>query len=199
MAGPYPYPESFPPQQPQGGGYPGTLPPPVPYPKPRRWPWALAALLAIAVVAGIVAAIVLVTGDDSASGDGTLTEASAQTAIQSYLDALSQGDDAEVARHTLCGLFDSVTERRSDLALASLAGDAFRDQYSSAEVTGIDKIVTWSPNQAQVLFTVRVAPAAGSSSRQAPPDEEEQAIAQVLSQDSETLVCSYLPRTAGPY
>ena len=48
-----------------------------------------------------------------------LTDASAKAAIQEYLDALSKGDDETVARHTLCGLFDSVKEHRSDLALAA--------------------------------------------------------------------------------
>jgi len=32
-----------------------------------------------------------------------------------------------------------------------------------------------------------------------PPKNEEQAVAQLLAQDNETLVCSYLPRTAGQY
>jgi len=98
----------------------------------------------------------------------------------------------------LCGLFDAVKERRSDLALASLSSDAFRKQYSRAEVTSIDKMVQWSPNQAQVLFTMRVAPATGST-RYQPPKDEEQAVAQLLTQDNEILVCSYLPRTAGQY
>jgi hypothetical protein len=50
-----------------------------------------------------------------------------------------------------------------------------------------------------VLFTMRVAPASGSSRTQQPKDDEQQAVAQVLAQDNETLVCSYLPRTAGQY
>ena len=98
-----------------------------------------------------------------ASRRTALTDASAKAAIQEYLDALSKGDDQTVARHTLCGLFDAVKEHRSDLALASLSSDAFRKQYSRAEVTSIDKMVLWSPNQAQVLFTMRVAPATGST------------------------------------
>ena len=80
----------------------------------------------------------------------------------------------------------------------ALSSDAFRKQYSRAEVTSIDKMVLWSPNQAQVLFTMRVAPASGST-RDQTPNNEEQAIAQLLSQDNEILVCSYLPRTAGQY
>jgi hypothetical protein len=154
--------------------------------------------LVLAVVAALVTAIVLAARDDNASTQNGFTEASAKAAIQEYLDALSKGDDETVARHTLCGLFDSVKEHRSDLALAALSSDAFRKQYSRVEVTSIDKIVLWSPNQAQVLFTMRVAPATGSTRGQAPKNEE-QAITQLLVQDNEILVCSYLPRTAGQY
>jgi hypothetical protein len=187
-----PYPENVP------SPYPSMLPPPVPYPK-RRW-WRLVAALAalVVVVAALVTAIVFASRDDNASRNPALTDASAKAAIQEYLDALSRGDDETVARHTLCGLFDAVKEHRSDLALASLSSDAFRKQYSRAEVTTIDKMVLWSPNQAQVLFTMRVAPATGST-RDQPPKEEEQAVAQLLAQDNEVLVCSYLPRTSGQY
>ena len=213
MAGPYPpdygagpvgpqmYPGSFPqhPHAPQPypdnvpSAYPGMLPPPVQYPKRRRWPLIAGALLAIAAVTAAVAAILFATKDDSPA-TGALTSASAQSAIQEYLDALSDGDDETVARHTLCGLFDAVKERRSDLALASLSSDAFRKQYRRADVTSIDKMVFPSPNQAQVLFTMRVVPA-----RDQPANDEEQAVAQLLAQDDEILVCSYLPRTAGQY
>lgn len=192
MYAPQPYPENVP------SPYPSMLPPPVQYPKRRRWlPIAIAAL-ALAVAAGLVTAIVFASRDDNASSQNELTEASAKAAIQEYLDALSRGDDQTVARHTLCGLFDAVKEHRSDLALASLSSDAFRKQYSRAEVSSIDKMVLWSPNQAQVLFTMRVAPASGST-RDQPPKDEEQAVAQLLAQDNEVLVCSYLPRSAGSY
>jgi ketosteroid isomerase-like protein len=184
----YPYPDNVP------SAYPGMLPPPVQYPKKRRWRLVAGAVVALAVVAGLVAAIVLAVGRDESTGAGTLTEASAKAAIQEYLDAMTNGDDETVARHTLCGLFDAVKERRSDLALAGLSSDAFRKQYSRAEVTSIDKMVHTSPHQAQVLFTMNVVPA--SSSR---GESEEQAVAQLLAQDNEILVCSYLPRTAGQY
>jgi hypothetical protein len=189
----FPYPDNVP------AAYPGMLPPPVQYPKKRRWPLIAGAVLAVAVLAGLVATIVLVGrgGDDSSSA--ALTDTSAKTAIQEYLDAMTNGDDETVARHTLCGMFDAVKERRSDLALANLSGDAFRKQYSRAEVTSIDKLVMWSPHQAQVLFTMRVAPASGSSRDRQQPEEEQQAVAQLLTQDNEVLVCSYLPRTAGQY
>ena len=187
-----PYPENVP------SPYPSMLPPPMPYPKRRWWLPVGVVALVLAVVAGLVTAIVLAARDDNASTHNGFTDASAKAAIQEYLDALSKGDDETVARHTLCGLFDSVKEHRSDLALAALSSDAFRKQYSRAEVTSIDKMVIWSPNQAQVLFTMRVAPASGSTRDQSPKNEE-QAIAQLLSQDDEILVCSYLPRTAGQY
>jgi hypothetical protein len=192
MYPPQPYPENVP------SPYPAMLPPPLQYPKRRWWP-IVAVAAAVFLVAALVAAIVFAARNDNASGHTALTEASAKAAIQEYLDALSKGDDQTVARHTLCGLYDSVKEHRSDLALASLSSDAFRKQYSHAEVTSIDKMVLLSSNQAQVLFTMKVAPASGSTRTPAPKDDEQQAVAQLLSQDNETLVCSYLPRTAGQY
>ena len=180
--------------------YPGTLPPPVQYPPSKRRKWIIAAiaLLAVVAIAGVIAVVVLTGGREQPTPTGQLTEASAQAAIQSYLDALSNGDDETVARNTLCGLFDAAKERRADLALAGLASDAFRRQYSIAEVTSIDKMVSWSPSQAQVLFTMRVEPARNARGNP-PQDDEEQAIAQLLLIDGEVLVCSYLPRTTGQY
>ena len=208
MTGPYPPeygagpvgPQMYAPQPYQANvpsPYPSMLPPPVPYPKRRWWPIAAVAL-AVAVVAALVTAIVLASRND-ASGHTALTQASAKAAIQEYLNALSKGDDQTVARHTLCGLFDAVKEHRSDLALASLSSDAFRKQYSHVEVTSIDKMVNWSPNQAQVLFTMQVTLASGSTRDQSTKDNEEQAVAQLLAEDNQILVCSYLPRTAGQY
>ena len=193
MYAPQPYPENVP------SPYPSMLPPPLQYPKRRWWRPVAAVALAVAVVAALVTAIVFASRDDDASGHSALTDASAKAAIQEYLDALSKGDDETVARHTLCGLFDAVKEHRSDLALASLSSDAFRKQYSRAEVTSIDKMVIWSPNQAQVLFTMRVRSGERVDAWPAAEDDEEQAVAQLLAQDNEILVCSYLPRTAGQY
>ena len=187
-----PYPESVP------SAYPGMLPPPVPYRRRKRWPFVVAAVAAAVAIAGVVLGIVFAGSSDEERRTGALTDASAQAAIQEYLDALTNGDDETVARHTLCGLFDAVKEKRSDLALAGLSGDAFRKQYSSAEVISIDKIVQPSPSQAQVLFTMRVQPAAGSRRGQTDA-EEQQAVAQLLAQGDEVLVCSYLPRTGGQY
>jgi hypothetical protein len=189
--GAQPYPEHVPPP------YPAMFPPPVQYPKRRWWP-IVAIAIAVAAITAVVTGIVFASLSDNGSNHTAFTNASAKAAIQQYLDALSKGDDQTVARHTLCGLFGSVKENRSDLALASLSSDAFRKQYSSAEVTSIDKVVIYSPNQAQVLFTMKVAPARGSV-RNRPAPTEEQAIAQLLSQDNQILVCSYLPRTAGQY
>jgi hypothetical protein len=191
MQPPQPYPENIP------SPYPAMLPPPMQYPKRRRWLPAAAAALTVLVIAILVAVIVLASRNDDSSHTA-LTDASTKAAIQEYLDAMSKGDDETVARHTLCGMYDAVKEHRSDLALASLSSDAFRKQYSHAEVTSIDKVVLLSPYQAQVLFTMQVVPA-GRSTRGQSADTEEQAVAQLLAQDKEILVCSYLPRTAGQY
>jgi hypothetical protein len=215
MAGPYPYPEPFPqrpngpggPGQPQPGrpqgapepypdqvpsAYPGSLPPPVPYPaRPRRRRLLVAglAVLVVAALAAVAVTVVYATREEG-SNAATLTPASAKTSIQGFLDALSRGDDETIARHASCGVFDEIKDKQSDMALANLASDAFRRQFGSAEVTSIDKIVTWSPNQAQVLFTMQVKQAGRSQS-----ESERQAVAQILTQDHEILVCSYLPRT----
>jgi hypothetical protein len=189
---PEPYPDNPP------STYPGMLPPPVQYPKRRRWPLVVGALLVMAVVVGLVSIVLATRGGDQASASGTLSDTAAKTAIQEYLDAMTNGDDETVARHTLCGMFDAVKERRSDLALAGLASDAFRQQYGRAEVTSIDKIVMWSPHQAQVLFTMKVEPS-GSRRGQPRTEGEQQGVAQLLTQGDEVLVCSYLPRTSGQY
>jgi hypothetical protein len=187
-----PYPDNPP------SAYPGFLPPPVQYPRRRRWPLAVAALLVVALGAAVIATLLVTRGGGQETASGTLSDAAAKTAIQEYLDAMTNGDDETVARHTLCGMFDAVKERRSDLALANLASDAFRQQYGRAEVTSIDKIVMWSPHQAQVLFTMQVEPS-GSRRGQPRVEGEQQGVAQVLTQGNDVLVCSYLPRTAGQY
>ena len=172
--------------------YPGTLPPPVQYPKRRRWWLAGALALVIAVVAAAI--VYALHSEASNEAGGALTAGSAKAAIQNYLDALGKGDYDTVARNTLCGMYDAVKDRKADQALARLSSDAFRKQFAKAEVTTIDKMVFWSPNQAQVLFSMRVV-AAGRTGG----GEEEQAIAQLLSQDNQVLVCSYLLRTAAQY
>jgi len=62
-------------------------------------------------------------------------------------------------------------------------------------VTSIDRIVPTSDYQAQVLFTMRVAPARTTRNSR----EEEQGVAQLLRQGDQLLVCSYLLRTAGQF
>jgi hypothetical protein len=214
MAGPIPYPESpypestphqpFPPMgmRPPGpppypgavpSAYPGTLPPPVNYPSPRRRGRLVAiGVVVVVLIAAVVTAIVIAgrSGDDAV----TVTDASATTAIQGYLDALVNGDDETVARNNSCGFFDAVTDRRSDMTLANLTSDAFRRQYGQVKVSSIDKIVTWSPTQSQVLFTMRATPAGRNQG-----EVERQGIAQLLIQDRDILVCSYLPRNAGAF
>lgn len=168
----------------------------MPYRKRRRWPLLLAAL-ALLVVVVVVVGVIAFTGDrDGGSAGGPLSDSAARTAIQNYLDALSNGNDETIARNTLCGLFDKTKDKRSDMALAGLASDAFRKQFSRAEVSSIDTIVPWSEHQLQVLFTMRVQPAGRG---QQAPAEDEQAVAQLLVQGKDVLVCSYLLRSGGSY
>ena len=87
-----------------------------------------------------------------------------------------------------------MRDRRSDQALAKLSSDAFRKQFTEAQVTSIDKIVYWSDYQAQVLFSMRIQPSTGSSTR-----SQVQGIAQLLSQHNQVLVCSYVQRATGTY
>ena len=208
MAGPHPqytnaalsqpnYSEPYPshPIPAAAGVYPGMLPPPVPYPARRRWRMIVIILLVLAIAAGTTTAVVYALNADKTNATGgQLTEAGAKTAIQNYLDALTKGDTDSVARNTGCGFYDSVRDKRSDQALARLSSETFRKQFTQAEVTSIDKMVLMSPYQAQVLFSMQVVPAARGSQR-----HQEQAIAQVLSQDNRLLVCQYVLRSIGSY
>ena len=178
---------------PPGAAYPGPLPPPVGYPR-RRGRWlVLGAVAAVVLVAALITAIVR-GPHNGPSTSGAFSDTSAKTAIQGYLDALEHRDTDTIARNSLCGIYDAVRDRRSDQALAKLSSDAFRKQFTEVQVTSIDKIVYWSNYQAQVLFTMRVAPASGGAHR-----EQLQGIAQLLSQHNQVLVCSYVQRTAGTY
>jgi hypothetical protein len=172
--------------------YPGPLPPPVSHPKRRGRRVFLGIVLALVVITGLVVAIL--HGSHSVAPTATISDATAKTAIQSYLDALKQRDTETIARNSLCGIYDAVRDRRSDQALAKLSSDAFRKQFSEAQVTSIDKIVYWSDYQAQVLFSMRVKPGGGGASR-----EQVQGLAQLLVQHNQVLVCSYVLRTAGSY
>ncbi|MDX1873512.1 hypothetical protein SBI67_15425 [Mycolicibacterium sp. 120266] len=185
-------PQQFPPHQ-VSAAYPGMLPPPVQYPKRRRWP-LVAAIVGVLVVIAAVAGIVLVGGRHDIRQP--ITAATAKPAIQQFLDALADGDEQTIARHTLCGLYDAVKNRDADLALADMSGDAFRKQYKRVEVTSIDKIVYLSPNQAQVLFSMKGTPApSGRMPSSTSSGGERQAVAQLLAQDNQVLVCSYVQRT----
>lgn len=189
-SGEYPVPPNY------GPTYAGPPPPPVAYPRRPRWPMLAAGLVALAAVAGIVAALVFAGGEKStAAAGGQITSESAQRAIQTYLDALSNKDLEVIARNTLCGIYEGVKDRRSDDALAKMSSDAFEKQFSSAEVTSVDAVVFASPNSAQVLFTMRTEPARGT--RGGPT--ERQGVAQLLSYDNQILVCSYVLRTAGAF
>lgn len=183
---PYPYP----------AGYPGPLPPPVgfsPPPRSRRVLWW--SLLGVALAGVLVATVLAIGASRPSAGSAGFSEAASKAAIQNYLTALSDGDTETIARNNLCGMFDAVTDRKSDLALARLSSDAFGKQFDRTEVTSIDKIVPTSDYQAQVLFTMRVVPA--RTSRKA--RDEEQGVAQLLRQGDQLLVCSYLLRTAGQF
>jgi hypothetical protein len=177
---------------PPSAAYPGLLPPPVPYPKRRGRRLVLGAAVALVLITGLIAAIL--HGSRSGPATATISDATATKAIQGYLDALEHRDIETIARNALCGIYDAVRDRRSDQALAKLSSDAFRKQFSEAQVTSIDKIVYWSDYQAQVLFSMRVQPGTGGASR-----EQVQGIAQLLLQHNQVLVCSYVQRTAGTY
>lgn len=177
---------------PPSAAYPGLLPPPVPYPKRRRRRLVLGVAVALVLITGLIAAIL--HGSRSGPATATISDATATTAIQGYLDALEHRDIETIARNALCGIYDAVRDRRSDQALAKLSSDAFRKQFFEARVTSIDKIVYWSDYQAQVLFSMRVQPGTGDASR-----EQVQGIAQLLLQRNQLLVCSYVLRTAGTY
>ncbi|KZS59109.1 hypothetical protein [Mycobacterium ostraviense] len=180
---------AFPPAP--AAGYPGM---PGSYPRRRPKRLLIGALLALALVGALTAAIVYGVRTNGANTGGTFTEASAKTAIQGYLHALQHRDVDVIVRNALCGIYDGVKDRRSDQALAKLSSDAFRKQFSQADVTSIDKVVYWSQYQAQVLFTMQVTPATGG-----PPKGQVQGIAQLLFQRGQILVCSYVLRTAGQY
>jgi hypothetical protein len=150
-------------------------------------------LLVVAVIAAVVAALILAERRP-AGGDSALNPESAKVAIQKYVDALAQGDDETIARNASCGLFDAIKDKQADMSLAKLASDVFRRQFDDVQVQHVDKIVALSPNQAQALFTMKARSASGGQS-----EVDRQAVAQLLVQGNEILVCSYLPRTAGPF
>ena len=179
---------------PASAAYPGQLPPPG-YPKRRsKRRLIIGILLAVALIAAMTVAIGYGVRTNGANTGAALSEASAKSAIQGYLDALEHRDTDNIVRNALCGLYDAVRDKRSDQALAKLSSDAFRKQFSDVEVTSVDKIVYLSQYQAQALFTMRVSPAAGGPMR-----ADVQGVAQLLFQRGETLVCSYVLRTAGAY
>ncbi|MEY8015798.1 hypothetical protein [Mycobacterium servetii] len=208
---PAPHPESRPLEYPDGraagnpvfGGpagppppnYAGPPPAPVGYPQRRsKRRLLVSVLVAIALAAVTTVAIVYGVRTNGANTGATFSESAAKTAIQEYLNALDHRELDFVVRNALCGMYDGVRDKRSDLALARLASDAFRKQFSQVEVTSIDKIVYLSQYQAQALFTMRVSPATGGPMR-----GQVQGIAQLLFQRGQIMVCSYVLRTGGSY
>lgn len=191
------------PQQPTGHarppapGYPAPPLAPVPYPPHSRRLKTIAVVAAVVVAVAVAAVIGYAAHGGGAAdghGAGAISKASAQTAIQDYLDALVDRDIDAVARNTLCGIYDGVTDRRPDNAVARMGSDAFRKQFAQAEVTSIDKIVYLSDAQAQALFTMRVTRL--SSNRQT---DQIQGVAQLLAVGDQILVCSYVLRSAGTF
>jgi hypothetical protein len=197
---PQPYPGSQPvapasKAAPPSGPYPGQPSAPAPYPnrRPRRR-LIIGFLVAVAVVAVTTVAIVYGVRTNGANTGTAFSDASAKTAIQGYLDALERRDTDAIVRNTLCGMYDGVRDKRSDQALAKLNSDAFRKQFSQAQVTSIDKIVYLSQYQAQALFSMQVSPPSGG-----PMHGPVQGVAQLLFQRGQILVCSYVLRTAASY
>jgi hypothetical protein len=193
--GPVPYPQSQPvdfPHEPPPGD-PGFGPPPYP-PRRSKRRLIIGLLLAITLIAVLTIAIVFGVRTNGASAGASLSEGAAKTAIQGYLDALENRDTEGIVRNALCGLYDSVRDKRSDQALAKLSSDAFRKQFSQVQLTSIDKIVYLSQYQAQALFTMQVSPATGGPMR-----GQVQGVAQLLFQRGDILVCSYVLRTGGSY
>ncbi len=196
MAGPY-YSESSPSHPPTAAAsvYPGMLPPPVPYPSGGRWRVIAVILLVFAIVGSTTTAVIYsLNTEPHAAVGGTITEASAKTAIQDYLDAMEQGDTETVARNTLCGLYDGVKDKKSDQALARLSSETFRKQFSQVDVTSVDKLVFLAPNQAQVLFSMQVVPTSRNAKKR-----EEQAVATLIADDGSILVCQYVLKSGGQY
>jgi hypothetical protein len=151
-------------------------------------------LAGIALVAALTVAIVYGVRTNGANTGTSFSEGSTKTAIQGYLNALEHRDIDVIVRNALCGMDDAVRDKRSDQALAKMSSDAFRKQFSEIELKSIDKIVYLSQYQAQALFTMRVLPATGGSTR-----EDVQGIAQLLFQRGQIEVCSYVLRTGDSY
>ena len=105
---------------------------------------------------------------------------------------------AQIAADRLGVPIEDVVVLRGDTASAHFGRDTYGSRATAlggtAIVMSIDKMVFMSPNQVQVLFTMQVVPVTRGSQK-----HQEQAIAQVLSQDNKLLVCQYLLRSAGSY
>ncbi|MCV7443297.1 hypothetical protein AWB91_10575 [Mycobacterium paraense] len=169
--------------------------PPVPYPtgRPKRR-LLIGALMAVALIAATTLAIAYGVRTNGANTGTSFSEAAAKSAIQDYLDALEHRNIDVIVRNALCGMYDAVRDKRSDVALAKMSSDALRKQFSEVQLMSVDKIVYLSQYQAQALFTMRVAPADGSPTR-----TDVQGMAQLLFQRGQIMVCAYVLRTGGSY
>ena len=178
-------------------GYPMRPPMPYPGPPPRgprrlRLGWGAVLVVVVAALAAVLGYAVRGAGTGTSRQSASISAPAAKTAIQGYLDALIDRDIDTVARNTLCGIYDDVADHRSDNAVAKMSSDAFRKQFSQAEVTAIDKMVYLSDVQAQALFTMRVTQTSGAQR-----NDRTQGVAQLLWADGSVLVCSYQLRGAG--
>ncbi|ORV88872.1 hypothetical protein AWC11_14285 [Mycobacterium interjectum] len=203
--GPTPHAESRPlefPGEPTAAGPPphhaahyGGQPAPVPYPtrRPTRR-LLIGVLMAVALVAATTLAIAYGVRTNGANTGTSFSEGAAKTAIQDYLDALEHRNIDVIVRNALCGMYDAVRDKRSDVALAKMSSDALRKQFSDVQLMSVDKIVYLSQYQAQALFTMRVSPADGSPAR-----SDVQGMAQLLFQRGQIMVCAYVLRTGGSY
>ena len=149
--------------------------------------------MVVALVAAVVAAIVMAahSGDDAGPGD---LDASATTAIQGYLDALTKGDDETVARNNSCGFFDAVTDRQSDMTLANLSQRRLPQAVPATR--GRDDRQDRDVVAGSVAGALHHARHPGGRNQ---GEVERQGIAQLLVQDKKILVCSYLPRNTGQF
>jgi hypothetical protein len=169
--------------------------PPEPYPRRRsKRRLIIGVLVAVALVAAMTVAIVYGVRTNGANTGTSFSEGAAKAAIQEYLNALERRDIDVIVRDALCGMYDGVHDKRSDQALAKMTSDGFRKQFAEVELTSIDKIVYLSPYQARALFTMRVLPTTPGL-----PRTDVQAVAELLFQRGQTMVCSYMPRSGGSY
>ena len=88
-------------------------------------------------------------------------------------------------------LLRHIKDKRAEQALARLNSETFRKQFTQADVTSVDKMVSCRPAQAQVLFSMQVVPATRGAKKR-----EEQAVATLVADGDQVLVCQYVLKSA---